>query len=79
MNTYTKVIGLQGSYFIKEHKKPGKHQDKLRPVQEHTVASVFKEGDCQIIIIFEEQNKTMEITSDSPVEDIKKFLGPKFL
>ncbi|BEP28107.1 hypothetical protein [Helicovermis profundi] len=79
MNKYTKIIGVKGFYFIKEFYKIKHHKNKIRELSEDTVAKFFKKGDCEIEVYFEETDKTILIDDFSSKEDIKKYLGKKFL
>lgn len=52
---------------------------KIRKVLEETVRKFFKNGDAEVLIYFEETEKEILITPDSPPEEIKKYLGDKFI
>ena len=41
MNRYTKIIGLTGSIYVKEFEKIKHHKNKIREINEETVAKVF--------------------------------------
>lgn len=77
-NTYAKVFTLKGYYFTKEYEKKKKNKLRVREILEETVRKHFKNGDCNIEIFFEETDKIILITSDSPREEIIKYLGEKF-
>lgn len=77
-NRYTKVITLKGHYFTKEYEKTKKNIVKTRSILEETVRKFFKQGDCSVTIFFEETGKEIELTKDSPKEEILKYLGKKF-
>ncbi len=77
-NTYAKVFTLKGYYFTKEYEKKKKNKMRVREILEETVRKHFKNGDCDIEIFFEETDKIILITPDSPREEIVKYLGEKF-
>lgn len=79
MNRYTKVNTLKGSYYTKDYEKKKKNMIKIRKVLEETVRKFFKNGDAEVLIYFEETEKEILITPDSPPEEIKKYLGDKFI
>jgi hypothetical protein len=80
MNQYTKVFSLvDGQYFTKEHQKIKNHKNKVRPIQEDTVAKNFLANDAVITIIFEETGKTLVIDDFTDEEIVKSYLGNKFL
>ncbi|OPJ55939.1 hypothetical protein [Alkalithermobacter paradoxus] len=79
MNRYTKVITIMGSYFTKDFEKKRKNMVKTREIKEETVRKFFVQGDCEVIVHFEETGKEIVLDSFSSPEDIKKYLGPKFL
>lgn len=79
MNTYTKIIGLTGSHFVKEFVKIRHHENKLREISEETVAKKFKEGNTKVIIHFEEDSRQIELDDFSDPELIRKYLGKMFL
>ena len=74
-NNYTKVIGLRGYYFIKSYEKPKKNKVKIRKI----LRKVFRNRDCSVVVFFEETEKEILITPDSPTEEIVKYLGKSFL
>ncbi len=78
-NNYTKIIGLRGYYFIKSYEKAKKNKVKIRKILEETVRKFFRNRDCSITIFFEETEKEILITPDSPKDDIVKYLGKSFL
>lgn len=78
-NIYTKVIGLKGHYFIKDYQKTKKNIVKTRKILEETVRKVFRKGNCSVVIFFEETEKELILTINSPKEEILKYLGKKFL
>lgn len=78
-NTYAKICTLKGYYFTKEYKKVVKGKQAVREILEETVRKTFKNRDCNIEVYFEETDKLILITPDSPEEDIIKYLGEKFL
>ncbi len=80
MNTYTKILTLKGSYFVKDYEKSKKNKLQKRPILEATVLKNFKsDDDTLIIVINQETGTTVEITPNSSKEDIKKYLGEKFV
>jgi len=79
MNRYTKIIGLSGSMFVKEFEKIKHHKNKIRALNEDTVAKFFKSEDTEIVVYFEETDTEVFIDNFSDVETIKKYLGKKFL
>ena len=80
MNTYTKILTLKGSYFVKDYEKSKKNKLQKRPILEATVLKNFKsDNDTLIIVINQETGTTVEITPNSSEEDIKKYLGEKFV
>ena len=80
MNTYTKILTLKGSYFVKDYEKNKKNKLQKRPILEATVLKNFKsDNDTLIIVINQETGTTVEITPNSSKEDIKKYLGEKFV
>ena len=80
MNTYTKILTLKGSYFVKDYEKSKKNKLQKRPILEATVLKNFKsDNDTLIIVINQETGTTVEITPNSSKEDIKKYLGEQFV
>ena len=79
MNRYTKIIGLTGSIYVKEFEKIKHHKNKIREINEETVAKVFKEGDTEVLVYFEETNTEIVVDDFSDDDTIKKYLGKKFL
>lgn len=79
MNRYTKVIGLTGSMYVKEFEKIKHHKNKVRELNEETVAKVFKEGNTEVTVYFEETDTEIIIDDFSDLELVKKYLGKKFL
>lgn len=77
-NVYTKVFTLKGYYFTKEYDKKKINKVKARTVLEETVQKNFKKGDCEILVYFEETDKSILITSDSQRDEVLKYLGDKF-
>lgn len=78
VNEYTKVIGVMGNYFTREHEKIKHHKNKVRFLSEATVAKNFLEGNAIVHVFFEETGKEIEIGPESSREDIQKYLGRKF-
>ncbi|MGL5348646.1 MAG: hypothetical protein ACRDA3_14955 [Peptostreptococcaceae bacterium] len=79
MNRYTKVISMMDSYFTKDFEKQKKNITKVREVREETVRKFFLQGDCEVLVILEESGREILIDDFSPEEDIKKYLGAKFI
>jgi hypothetical protein len=79
MNRYAKVISPMGIYFTKDFEKKKKNLIKVREVKEDTVKKFFLAADCEVLVIFEESGKEILIDPFSSEEDIKKYLGPKFI
>lgn len=79
MNRYTKVISPMGKYFTKDFEKKKKDLIKVRQVTEDTVKKFFLAGDCEVLVVFEESGKEILIDPFSSQEDIRKYLGPKFI
>lgn len=79
MQTYTKVIGLTGSHFVKEFVKIRHHDNKVREISEETVAKKFKEGNTKVIVHFEEDGREIELDDFSDPDLIRKFLGKTFI
>lgn len=80
MNYYTKIFSLlDGQYFTKEQQKIKHHKNKVRPIQEDTVAKNFLADDAEITVYFEDTGKTLVIDSFSDEELIKTYLGKKFM
>ena len=79
MNRYTKIIGLTGDIYTKEFTKIKHHKNKIRDISEDTVAKVFKNGNAEIKVYFEETDIEIVIDAFSDVEIIKKYLGKKFI
>lgn len=79
MNYYTKKIGFTGTIFIKEYSKIKHHKNKIRMINEETVAEQFKKGEAVITVLNEESGKETVLDVYSGEEEIKKYLGSKFL
>lgn len=79
MKRYTKVIRMTGYYFTKEFEKKKHHKNKVREIKEDTVAKFFLEGDTEVLVYFWERDREILITPESNPEDIKRYLGEKFL
>ena len=74
MNRYTKIINMMDSYYTKDYEKT-----KNREVREETVRKFFLQGDCEVLVVFEETGREILIDDFSSDEDIRKYLGPKFI
>lgn len=79
MNRYTKVINMMESYYTKDYEKKKKNVTKIREVREETVRKFFLQGDCEVLVILEDSGREILIDDFSPEEDIKKYLGSKFI
>ncbi|SHJ92713.1 hypothetical protein [Tepidibacter formicigenes] len=79
MNRYTKIISPAGAYFTKDFEKKKKNLIKVREIKEDTVRKFFINGDCEVLVYFEETGKEILIDFFSPEEEVKKYLGPKFI
>ena len=79
MNRYTKIINMMDSYFVKDYEKTKKGITKKREVREETVRKFFLQGDCEVLVVFEETGREILIDDFSSDEDIRKYLGPKFI
>lgn len=80
MNVYTKILTLKGSYFVKDYEKTKKSKLQKRPILEATVLKNFRdEDDTLIVVVNQETGTTVEVTPNSSREDIKKYLGEKFI
>ncbi|HBE9529160.1 TPA: hypothetical protein KOO82_002433 [Clostridioides difficile] len=79
MNRYTKIINMMGSYYTKDFEKEKKNVIKVREVKEDTVRKFFLQGDCEVLVVFEDTGKEILIDDFSSEEDIKKYLGAKFI
>lgn len=79
MTRYTKVINMMDSYFTKDYEKHKKGITKVREVREETVRKFFLQGDCEVLVILEDSGREILIDDFSSDEDIKKYLGAKFI
>ena len=79
MNRYTKIISTRGTFFTKDFEKKKKDLIKVRKVNEDTVRKFFLEGDCEILVIFDDTGKEVTIDYFSSEEDKKKYLGASFI
>ena len=79
MNRYTKIINMMDSYYTKDYEKTKKNKTKVREVREETVRKFFLQGDCEVLVVFEETGREILIDDFSSDEDIRKYLGPKFI
>ena len=79
MNRYTKIINMMDSYYTKDYEKTKKNITKVREVREETVRKFFLQGDCEDLVVFEETGREILIDDFSSDEDIRKYLGPKFI
>ncbi len=77
MNRYTKIINMMGSYYTKDFEKEKKNVIKVREVKEDTVRKFFLQGDCEVLVVFEDTGKEILIDDFSPEEDIKKIFRNK--
>ena len=65
MNRYTKILNMMDSYYTKDYEK--------------TKKNITKQGDCEVLVVFEETGREILIDDFSSDEDIRKYLGPKFI
>ena len=79
MNRYTKIINMMDSYYTKDYEKTKKNITIVREVREETVRKFFLQGDCEVLVVFEETGREILIDDFSSDEDIRKYLGPKFI
>ncbi len=79
MNRYTKVMNMMESYYTKDYEKKKKNVTKVREVREDTVRKFFLQGDCEVLVILEDSGREILLDDFSSEEDIKKYLGPKFI
>lgn len=79
MNRYTKFINMMGSYYTKDFEKEKKNIIKVREVKEETVRKFFLQGDCEILVVFEDTGREILVDDFSSEEDIKKYLGSSFI
>lgn len=79
MNRYIKNIGITGTFYTKEFEKIKNHKTKVREINESTVIKAFKGGNTEVLVYFEETDKEILIDDFSDKEDIRKYLGKKFL
>lgn len=79
MADYIKIIGLTGSIYVKEYEKIKHHKNKLRELNEDTVAHAFRSGKASVCVRFEETGVEVELDAFSDDADIQKYLGKAFL
>lgn len=79
MNKYTKIIGMTGSIYVREHEKIKHHKNKIREINEDTVIKSFKANDAEILVFFEETGTEIFVDAFSDDETVRKYLGKKFL
>ncbi len=79
MNYYTKKIGFTGTLFLKEYDKIKHHKNKMRMLNEKTVAEQFRAGNAVVTVLNEESGHEVVLDAFSSEEDIKKYLGKHFL
>ncbi len=60
-------------------KKLKKDITKVREVREETVRKSFLKGNCEVLVVFEDTGREILIDDFSSDEDIRKYLGPKFI
>ena len=60
-------------------KKLKKNITKIREVREETVRKFFLQGDCEVLVVLEDSGREILIDDFSSDEDIRKYLGPKFI
>ena len=79
MTRYTKIINMMDSYFVKDYEKTKKGITKKREVRAETVQKAFLKGDGEVLVILEDSGREILIDDFSSDEDIKKYLGAKFI
>ena len=79
MNRYTKIINMMESYYTKDYEKHKKNITKVSEVREETVRKFFLQGDCEVLVVLEDSGREILIDEFSSDEDIKKYLGAKFI
>ncbi|MDR0880104.1 MAG: hypothetical protein LBN09_05285 [Clostridioides sp.] len=79
MNRYTKFINPMRSYYTKDFLKEKKDVIKVREVREDTVKKFFLQGDCEVLVVFEDTGKEFVVDDFSSDEDVKKYLGKSFI
>lgn len=79
MNRYTKIINMMESYYTKDYEKHKKNITKVREVREETVRKFFLQGDCEVLVVLKDSGREILIDEFSSDEDIKKYLGAKFI
>ena len=52
---------------------------EFREVREETVRKFFLQGDCEVLVVFEDTGREILIDDFSSEDDIRKYLGPKFI
>ena len=70
---------MMGSYYTKDFEKEKKNIIKVREVKEETVKKFFLQGNCEILVVFEDTGREILVDDFSSEEDIKKYLGPSFI
>ena len=76
MNRYTKIINMMESYYTKDYEK---HKKNITKVREVSVRKFFLQGDCEVLVVLEDSGREILIDEFSSDEDIKKYLGAKFI
>ncbi len=76
---YHKILSYKGHYYLKEYETIKHHKNRVRYLREETVANAFKKGNAEIIVHFEDSEKTVEVTCFSDEDTIRKYLGKAFL
>lgn len=79
MHYYLRKLGYTGIIYTKEYDKIKHHKNKIRDINEETVIKHFKSGNATIRVFNEENMKEFIVDPFSSEEDIKKYLGKKFL
>ena len=70
---------MMGSYYTKDFEKEKKNIIKVREVKEETVRKFFLQGNCEILVVFEDTGREILVDDFSSEEDIKKYLGSSFI
>ncbi len=79
MNVVHKHISYKGHYFVRQYETIKHHKNKIRYLREETVAKNFKDGTLTIVVHFENSDRSVTLDAFSARDDIKKYLGEKFL
>ena len=67
------------SYFTRDFEKSKKGITKTREIKEETVRKAFLKGKTEVLVILEDSDREILIDDFSSDEDIRKYLGAKFI